>query len=93
MQRETANFSRPLFGSKKTAKVEARVSDELKELVRRHWMDQGFESESEWLENIIAVRVLGEEHVRTIYEQRMAKVCGVSDKVPADAMVLPLRSM
>lgn len=73
--------------------VEARVSDELKELVRRKWMDSGFESESEWLENIIAVNVLGVEHVRNIYEQRVAKVCGVSDKSPADSIVLPLRSM
>lgn len=92
MQSETAYFSRPLLGSKKTAKLEARVSDELKELVRRHWVDHGFESESEWLENIAAVAVLGAEHVRTIYEQRMAKVCGLSDK-PAGSVVLPIRSM
>lgn len=93
MQSETAYFSRPLLGSKKTAKVEARISDELKELVRRAWIDNGFESESEWLENIIAVQVLGTEHVRTIYEQRMARVCGVSDKAPAGSVVLPIRSM
>ena len=33
MSESNTYFSRPLFGTKKTSKLEARISDELKELV------------------------------------------------------------
>ena len=72
-------FSRSLVGGKKTAKLEARVSDELKEAVRRKWVDAGFGSESEYLETLAAVDVFGRDHVRMVMDRRIAAVCGVSD--------------
>lgn len=72
-------FARATIGGKKTDKIEARVSDELKEAVRRQWMDGGFSSESEWLERLAAVACFGFEHVRMVEEQRLRRVCFVSD--------------
>lgn len=70
---------RNIFGGKRTAKLEGRVSEELKEIVRRTWHDAGFESESEWLEMVTAIACLGAEHVRMLQEQRVRRVCFVSD--------------
>lgn len=75
-------FSRAVIGGKKTEKLEARISEELKEAVRRKWHDLGFASESEWLETLVAVNVFGAEHVRMVQEQRLRRVCSVSDIAP-----------
>jgi len=75
---QPAMFSRSIVGGKKTAKMEARVSDELKEAVRRKWMDAGFNSESEYLETLVSCDVFGLKHVRMVMEKRIASVCGVS---------------
>ena len=72
-------FARAVIGGKKTAKLEARVSDDLKEAVRRKWHDGGFESESEWLEMLAAVACFGTEHVRMVQEQRLRRVSLLSD--------------
>ncbi|WP_284335416.1 hypothetical protein [Comamonas sp. NoAH] len=74
-------FARATIGGKKTEKLEARVSDELKEAVRRRWKDDGFGSESEWLEHVIAIACFGFEHVRMVQEQRLRRVSFVSDIV------------
>lgn len=74
--------SRSLIGGKKTAKVEARVSDELKEAMRRKWMDAGFGSESEYVETVLSIDVLGFEHVRMLQERRLRAVWNVSDTRP-----------
>lgn len=72
-------FARSVIGGKKNSKLEARVSDDLKEAVRRKWHDAGFESESEWLEMLAAVACFGAEHVRMVQEQRLARVGVLSD--------------
>ncbi|MNS45100.1 hypothetical protein D3C72_775600 [compost metagenome] len=72
-------FSRSLIGGKKTEKMEFRLSDELKELARRKWNDDGFPSESEYLEFIVAVDVCGVEHVRSLIQQRYGRVFSLSD--------------
>lgn len=74
--------SRSIVGGKKTAKAELRVSDELKEAMRRKWMDAGFGSESEYLETLVTIDVFGFEHVRMLQEKRLRSVCGVSDNGP-----------
>ncbi|WP_312531343.1 hypothetical protein [Comamonas sp.] len=73
-------FSRSLIGGKKTEKLESRISDELKELARRKWMDEGFQSESEYLEFVVAVDVCGVDHVRSLIQQRYGRVFSLSDK-------------
>jgi hypothetical protein len=71
-------FSRSIVGGKKTAKMEARVSDELKEAMRRKWMDAGFNSEAEYLETLVSCDVFGLEHVRMVMDRRIASVCNVA---------------
>ena len=75
----TPMFARSVIGGKKNSKLEARVSDDLKEAVRRKWNDSGFESESEWLEMLAAVACFGHEHVRMVQEQRLRRVSSLSD--------------
>lgn len=72
-------FARAIIGGKKTEKLEARCSDELKEAVRRKWHDDGFSSESEWLEMLAAVAVFGVDHIRTVQEERLLRVGFLSD--------------
>ena len=72
-------FSRSIIGGKKTEKFEGRVSYDLKELARRKWMDDGFQSESEYLEFVVAVDVCGVEHVRSLIQQRYGRVFSLSD--------------
>lgn len=72
-------FARAVIGGKKTSKLEARVSDDLKEAVRRKWHDAGFDSESEWLEMLAAVACFGADHVRMLQEQRLRRVIHLSD--------------
>lgn len=76
-------FARSIIGGKKNSKLEARVSDDLKEAVRRKWHDAGFESESEWLEMLAAVACFGTEHVRMVQEQRLRRVSSLSDALPS----------
>ncbi|ARU06162.1 hypothetical protein CCO03_17090 [Comamonas serinivorans] len=78
-------FSRALIGGKKNSKLEARVSDELKEAARRRWMDAGFSSESEYIEHVVSIDVFGKEHVRSLILQRLDRVGGVSDNAQRGA--------
>ncbi|WP_225784692.1 hypothetical protein [Xenophilus sp. Marseille-Q4582] len=75
-------FARSILGGKKTSKLEARISDEVKEAVRRRWVDLGFGSESEYLETLVTVDVFGKAHVRMVQERRLAMVGGASDTGP-----------
>lgn len=78
-------FARSILGGKKTAKVEARISDHLKEAIRRRWVDLGFSSESEYLEYLATVDCFGKGHVRMVHEQRLSMVGGLSDSSPTAA--------
>ena len=75
-------FSRAIMGGKKTEKTNARISDELKEAVRRRWMDLGFQSESEYLEHLLVEDCFGKDHVRSVMERRLGLVLSVSDVRP-----------
>lgn len=80
IQNNTPLFARSILGGKKTSKLESRVSDELKEAVRRRWHDRGYASESEYLEMLALVDVFGKEHVRSMFVQHVSMVCGLSDE-------------
>ena len=75
-------FSRSILGGKKSSKLEARVSDELKEIVRRRWTDMHFSGESEYLEYLATVDCFGKGHVRSVQEQRLGMVSTLSDSQP-----------
>lgn len=72
-------FSRSILGGKKSSKLEARVSDELKEGVRRRWVDLQFSSESEYLEYLASVDCFGKSHIRMVLEKRLGMVSSLSD--------------
>lgn len=72
-------FARSIIGGKKTAKLEARVSEDLKEELRRKWHDEGFSSESECLEMLVAVYLRGIDHIRSVQEERLMRVGRLSD--------------
>ena len=72
-------FARSILGGKKTSKLEARVSDDLKESVRRRWVDLQFSSESEYLEYLASVDCFGKSHVRMVLEKRLGMVSSLSD--------------
>jgi hypothetical protein len=78
----TPMFSRSLLGGKKTCKIEARVSDEVKEAIRRRWVDLGYGSESEYIETLATVDCYGVDHVRMIQDRRLSMVCSVSAIAP-----------
>lgn len=77
-------FSRAIMGGKKSSKLEARVSDELKEAVRRRWNDLGYSSESEYLEYLTTVDCFGRAHVRMVMEHRLRLVGSLSDSSPTE---------
>lgn len=72
-------MARALIGGKKTEKLEARVSDEVKEAVRRRWTDLGYRSESEYLEEMVVIDIFGVEHLRSVLEQRFSRFSHSSD--------------
>lgn len=71
-------FSRSTMGGKKTSKVEARVSDDLKDRLTRTWRAAGYTSESEFIELTLTYVLYGENAVE---ERRRAM---------ADAILKPL---
>ncbi|MET3514328.1 hypothetical protein ABIC63_002100 [Pseudacidovorax sp. 1753] len=75
-------FARAILGGKKTCKVEARVSDEVKEAVRRRALDLGFSSESEYLETLVTVDCFGKKHVQMVRDRQIAMVCALADTEP-----------
>lgn len=76
-------FARSVLGGKKTARVESRVSDDLKEAIRRRWMDLGFDSESQYVEYLATVDCFGKDHIRMVQNQRLSMVRTLSEGSPA----------
>ena len=76
---DSIKTSRAIIGSKKIEKIEARVSYELKEALRRRWVDAGFSSESEYLEMLVSVNLFGADHVHSVMARRLDAVGHLSD--------------
>jgi hypothetical protein len=79
LNKVTALFARAVIGGKKSAKVDARVSDELKEGMLRRRIELGFRSESEYVDYVLSVDVFGAEHLQMVHESRLRAVCKSSD--------------
>lgn len=69
--------ARSLTGAKRSARVEARVSDELKLDLARRCHELGM-TESDFIERLLAASLYGVVHVLTMEQQRLAGVCGLS---------------
>lgn len=74
-------LARSSLGGKKNSYVKAAVSDELKDLLDRRLSTIRHEtgrtvSESEYIEKVIAISLLGFEHVMTIEQEQLQKLAG-----------------
>ena len=75
----TTAFARTLTGEKRSAKVEARVTDTLKFDLQRMCHDLGM-TESDFIDRLVQVRVYGIQHVQSLELKRIEMVCGLSDE-------------
>lgn len=75
-------LARSVLGGKRTERIESRVTDELKDALRRRCNDLGM-TESDFIERLVAVSIFGVEHVQMVEEQRLRGVCGLSGLYPA----------
>ena len=78
---DTTALARSSLGGKKTNTVKAAVSDELKELLERRLRQIRDEtgrvtSESEYIEKVLAISLLGFEHVMSIEQEQLKKLAG-----------------
>ena len=74
---QNTNFARSMTGRKRTNRVEARVSDELKFDLQRKCHELSM-SESDYIDRLLSVALYGFEHVRSMELQRIQAVCGLS---------------
>lgn len=74
---QNPNFARTVTGEKRSAKVEARVTDSLKFDLQRMCHDLGM-TESDFIDRLVQVRVYGIEHVQMMERKRIQLVCGLS---------------
>jgi len=70
-------YARSLTGAKRSARVESRVSDELKLDLARRCHELGM-TESDFIERLLSASLYGVGHVLTMEQQRMVGVCGLS---------------
>lgn len=74
-------LARASLGGKKTAWLKAAVSEELKELMVRKLQLMRAEtgrtvSESEYVERVVAISLLGFEHVQMIEQEQLRRLAG-----------------
>lgn len=70
-------FARSCIGGKRSARVEARVTDEMKFDCQRKAHELGM-SESDYIERLLAVALYGIDHVLSVERERTKQVCGMS---------------
>lgn len=72
-----ARFSRSCIGGKRSARIEARVTDEMKFDADKKAHELGM-STSDYLERLLAVALYGFDHVLNVERERTKQVCGLS---------------
>ena len=77
-------FARSALGGKRSARVEARVTDETKFALARRCHEIGI-TESDYVATLVETSLFGEDHVRTVQEQRLKAVCGRAGFYPGEA--------
>ncbi|WP_422097509.1 hypothetical protein [Variovorax sp.] len=68
-------FARSALGGKKNSEVKARITDETKFDLQRACHDLGV-TESEFVGQLIEIRLYGKQHVETVLRERFDKVAG-----------------
>lgn len=70
-------FARSTLGGKRTAKAEARVTDELKFALDKRAHELGM-TVSDYIERLLTVNLFGETHVLSVEAARTRAVIGLS---------------
>lgn len=68
-------FARSFTGAKRTARVEARVTDETKFDLAKRCHEIGV-TESDYVQQLIEISLYGFEHVTSVQAARLRLVCG-----------------
>lgn len=74
-------FARTITGTKRTSRIEARVTDEIKADITRRCHEIGV-TESQYVERLLEVSLYGLEHVVSLERDRIARVCGLYEFQP-----------
>lgn len=75
-------FDTPMFaratvaGTKRSSRIEARVTDETKMDLARRCRELGM-NESQFIEQLVEVSLYGIDHLLSIERERIEKVCGL----------------
>lgn len=74
---DTPMFARTtIAGTKRTARIEARVTDETKNDLVRRCHELGM-NESQFLELLVEANLYGIDHLLSMERERIKKVCGL----------------
>ncbi|WP_213956309.1 hypothetical protein [Variovorax sp. dw_954] len=73
-------FARATLGGKRTAKCEARITDDTKFALERRAHELGM-TVSDFIERLLTVTLFGLDHVLSIEQERTRKVMGLSADV------------
>lgn len=75
-------FARSAMGGKRSARIEARVTDETKFALAQRCHQIGI-TESDFITNLVELSLFGYEHVASVQQDRLRMVCGSSGLMPA----------
>lgn len=81
MTEDQTAFARTAMGGKRTARVEARVTDETKFALAQRCHQIGI-TESDFITNLVEMSLFGYEHVASFHQDRLRQVCGSSGLIP-----------
>lgn len=81
MTGEIPMFARSAMGGKRTARIEARVTDETKFALAQRCHQIGI-TESDYITNLVELSLFGYEHVASVQQDRLRLVCGGAGLVP-----------
>lgn len=79
---DTPVFARSAMGGKRTARIEARVTDETKFTLAQRCHQIGI-TESDFIANLVEMSLFGYDHVASVQQDRLRMVCGSAGLVSA----------
>lgn len=79
----SAQYARSALGGKRTARVEARVTDETKMELAQRCHQLGI-TESDFITALVETSLFGVDHVLMVQRERLVQVCGRSGLIPGE---------
>jgi hypothetical protein len=79
---EVPAFARSAMGGKRTARIEARVTDETKFALAQRCHQIGI-TESDYITNLVELSLFGYDHVASVQQDRLRMVCGGAGLIPS----------